>query len=70
LLRSLATGGTIALYMTAAFALVPALGNAEGAGGADGSRAAAEGVVVAIGLMVITVGTAVARWMREESPAA
>lgn len=66
--RSLAVGGTIALYMTVAFALVPALGSAEGADAATASRAAAQGVLVAIALLVITIGTAVARWMREESP--
>lgn len=67
--RSLLVGATIALYMTAAFALVPALGSAEVAGPADAGRTAAQGILVAFGLMIVTVGTAVARWMREESPA-
>jgi hypothetical protein len=68
LIHRLMTAATIALYMTAAFALVPALGSAEGAGPSEASRAALEGVLVAIGLMVVTVGTAVARWFREERP--
>jgi hypothetical protein len=68
LFRSVAFGATLALYMTAAFGLVPALGSAEGAS-ATGTASAAEGILVAIGLMVVTLGTAVARWMREEQPA-
>jgi hypothetical protein len=68
LLRSLVTAATIALYLTAAFALVPALGNAEGASGAGANRAAIDGVLVAIGLMMVTLGTAVARWFGEERP--
>jgi hypothetical protein len=70
LLRALVTGATIALYMTAAFALVPALGSAEGAGPSSSGAAAVEGVLVAIGLMVVTLGTALGRWFREERPAA
>ena len=67
LIRSLASGATLALYLTAAFAIVPALGNASTTS-ADAASVAVNGVLVAIGLLVVTLGTAVARWFREEQP--
>jgi hypothetical protein len=70
LARSLLRGVAIALYLTAAFAVVPALGTAADTASPDASRPIAEGVLVALALMVLTVGTALVRWMREEQPQA
>lgn len=67
LIRSLLTGATIALYMTAAFAIVPALGSADTTD-AGASQAAVNGALMAVGLLVVTLGTAVTRWFREEQP--
>jgi hypothetical protein len=69
LIRSLARGAVIALYLTAAFAIVPALGTSADATSPDGSGPVTEGVLVAILLLIVTVGTALVRWAREESEA-
>ncbi len=56
-----------ALYLTAAFAIVPALSTGAEASAATDARPLAEGVLVALALMLITVGTAVYRWSHEET---
>jgi hypothetical protein len=55
-----------ALYLTTAFAIVPALSMGTEASAATDTRPLAEGVLVALALMLVTVGTAVFRWSREE----
>jgi hypothetical protein len=69
LARSFLRAMFIALYLTAAFAIAPAMRT-----GAEIEDPAAHGpmmagVLAALGLMVATVGAAIARWFREE-PAA
>jgi preprotein translocase subunit SecY len=68
LIGSLLRGAAIALYLTVAFAVVPALGTASEATSPEASRPFAEGVLVATAVLAITIGTALTRWMREETP--
>ena len=56
----------IALFLTAAFAIAPALGTAADAAPNGTTRPVTEGILVATALLVLVVGTAVARWNREE----
>jgi hypothetical protein len=55
----------IALYLTAAIAASPAFG-ADGEVARTTTSPDAQGVLAACGLMVLTVGAAVAQWFREE----
>ena len=56
----------VALFLTAAFAVVPALGTAADASSADAARQTGEGVLIAGGILVLTLGAAVLRWNGEE----
>ena len=56
-----------ALYLAAAFAIVPALGAGAEASAASDGQPLVEGVLAALALMIVTVGTAVYRWSREET---
>lgn len=69
LARGLLRATVLAIYLTAAFAVAPALSSGPEVGGTSGQPLMADGILAVIGLMVVTLGTAVARWMREE-PAA
>jgi hypothetical protein len=65
--RTVLRATLIALFMTAAFAIAPALGTAADAAPTGTARPVTEGILVATALMVLVVGTAFARWNREES---
>jgi hypothetical protein len=69
LARSLLRATVIALYLTAAFAIAPALSTGAEIGDSAAQGPMLHGILVVLGLMVVTVGTAIARWFREE-PAA
>jgi hypothetical protein len=57
----------IALFLTAAFAIAPALGTAADAAANGSPRPVTEAILIATALMVLVIGTAVARWNREET---
>jgi hypothetical protein len=66
LARAAARAAFVALFLTAAFAVVPALSTAADTAPSGASRPVAEGVLIALGLMAMTVGAAIARWTGEE----
>ncbi len=69
LARSLLRATVIAVYITAAFAIAPAMSTGAEIGDPAAQGPMLQGVLAALVLVVVTVGTAVARWMRED-PAA
>jgi ABC-type uncharacterized transport system permease subunit len=56
----------VALYLTAALAIAPAVSTGAQIGDPAAQGPMLQGVLAALGLMVVTVGTAIARWFREE----
>jgi hypothetical protein len=56
-----------ALYLFAAFAIVPALSTGADATASTGTRPMTEGILAATALMLITIGMAVRRWSSEET---
>ena len=69
LLRGTLRALVAALYLFAAFAIVPALSTGAEASAATDTRPMAEGVLAALALMLITIGMAVRRWSSEETTA-
>ena len=67
LIRGLLRALVAALYLFAAFAIVPALSTGAEAAAATDTRPMVEGVLAAMALMLITIGMAVRRWSSEES---
>lgn len=65
LARSFARAVLIALYLTVAIAASPVFA-ADGETARTAAIPDAQGVLAACGLMLLTVGTAVAQWFREE----
>jgi hypothetical protein len=65
LARSFVRATLIAPYLTAAIAASPVFG-ADGEVAATAANPDAQGVLAACGLMILTVGAAVAQWFREE----
>jgi hypothetical protein len=65
LARSLVGAVLIALYMTATIAAWPVFA-ANGEVARTAASPDAQGVLAVCGLMILTVGAAVARWFREE----
>jgi hypothetical protein len=66
LARSLLRATVIALYLTAAFAIAPAMSTGTEVEDPAAQGPMMAGVLAALGLMVVTVGAAIARWFREE----
>lgn len=66
LARGLVRATVIALYLTAALAIAPALSTGAEIGDPAAQGPMMSGILVALGLVVVTVGTAVSRWFREE----
>jgi hypothetical protein len=65
--RTVVRATMIALFLTAAFAIAPALGTAADAAPNGAARPVTEAILIATALMVLVVGTAMARWSREET---
>jgi hypothetical protein len=65
LARSFVRAILIALYLTAAIAASPVFG-ADDEVARTATSPDAQGVLAACGLMILTVGAAVAEWFREE----
>jgi hypothetical protein len=65
--RTVVRATVIALFLTAAFAIAPALGTAADAAPNGSPRPVTEAILIATALMVLVVGTAMARWSREET---
>jgi hypothetical protein len=59
----------VALYLMVAFAIAPALSTGSEMGDVASQRPMIDGTLAALALMLVTIGTALARWFREETPA-
>lgn len=67
LLRGTLRALVAALYLFAAFAIVPALSTGAESSSATDARPMVEGVLAAMALMLITIGMAVRRWSNGET---
>ena len=68
LARSLLRATVIALYLMVAFAIAPALSTGAEIGDPAAQGPMLHGILAALALMLVTIGTALARWFREEPP--